>query len=598
MLDALVAIANRFERDGKLPPVATREIEYTWSVTIAEDGQATLSLPYKREDFRMGAVKSVRSPDKVRSGSAPPPLLLTDKARYALDVPRKGNEKTDHEGHRKFVELVRLAHEECSDAGLAPILAFLAEPHLDGIGKVQPDDYVAFADATGNFPCERKAVHRFWAGYRERELMAGNGVCLVCGQEKPLLRLLPNTVAVFGQSCQITSFEKSAFRSFGKGQTENAPICFACASRATTALTYLLRTREHHATLVRVERNGVPDPFASQMAVFWTKEEVRIPNNEGEEVDLNIAVAEMFAGDANFGAPVPELAQLEKLLKVPWTASDTASNLNTSGFCLAVLSASKARLVVREWLDVPLDDLQASLKKYIEATRIIGPQGEEPRSFPIPALLAAVGRREGRGAGVSKGDPNWTRAMLRTAYTGTTPPSALLNATLTQFGKPKHLTATTDEDRRVVHCLASLLQLLLTHREGETEPMTKPDEQAHLCGRVLAIVEEMQRRSADAPLNTTLVERFYNLGSISPQIALANLTALAEMAYMPKIRKQKRGFQGLQNTMTETMAKLDACGPVPQTFNSGQRAAFALGLYKQRAEFAQQREERKKEEAA
>jgi len=584
MLDTLVAIADRFERAGKLPPVATRRVSPHWLITIDTNGTATLS-----GRFADGDVRPLITPDVGRTSNIQP-LLLTDKASYVLGVADEKGEARATKEHNAFVALVHKANAECQNADITHITAFLEHPVLTGMGQIKPDENVAFCNEAGEFPCESTEIRRFWTDALAKKEGITEGICLVCGQQKPVLRILTNKVTIFGQVCQITSFEKTAFRSFGKKQTGNAPICFTCASKATTALNHMLSVREHHATLVYVKRNdSTPDPFASQMAVFWTKEEVRLPDGE-MEYDLNAAVTEMLAGDVGFNAPVPELAQLEALLQVPWTASTSASYLNTNGFCLAVLSASKARLVVREWLDVPLDALRHSLTRYITATRIVGPQGEAPRPFPVPALLAAVGRQETQRAKMRKLDPNWTRGLLRTAYMSVPPPPALLNAALAQFSKPTYLTAAKEEDRRIVHCLASLLKLLLTYGKEETEPMsTLDDEPAYLCGRVLGIVEEMQRRSSSSRVNKLLVERFFAKGMNAPTVALSELAELAETAYLPKIRKNRQGFGTLQEKFTQTMGRIATQGGVSRTFTSSQRAAFALGLYIQRAEFAQGR---------
>jgi len=581
MLNALVAAAERFEHEGTLPPVATKAKVVKWVVRIDASSGATLLGPYKAGDLRR-----IRSPDMLRSGTKSPPFLLTDKARYALGVAQSGREQKDEEARREFVHLIRLAYEQVKDKDLAQILAFLEGSPRAQLGdkarSIEPEDLVAFQNDSGDFPCEREDIQQFWASHLANDPKATEtGICLVCGTDGSIVRTFPNSVVIMGQPCQITSFQQGAFRSFGKAQTTNAPICFSCASRATTTIEFLRTEPRHRSTLVRVEKNGRPDPMQSQLAVFWLKESVQQIGEAGE-IDVHAALAEPVKAAELTGAPPPELPQLQALLRIPWTVQSHATNLETNSFFLAVLSASKTRLVVREWLEVPLTHLRDHLGAYVQATRICGPRGEEPRPFSIPSLLAAVNNT----------DPNGARGLLRTAYQGVAPPGALLNAALSQFGKPKYLVAVKEkeEDFQTVHLIAALLKLLLTHGKVDAERMERldmsRDTPAYLCGRVLGIVEEAQRRSADTKINRTLVERFYTIGTSSPATALAQLTMLAETAYLPKLRKAgNKGFAHLQGLLTDTMALLDKSGGVPPTFIPTQRAEFALGLYAQRADF-------------
>jgi CRISPR-associated protein Csd1 len=582
MLSALVAAAERFEREETLPRVATKAKTVKWVVRIDAAGVARLFGPYKAGDLRR-----IRSPDMLRSGTKLPPFLLTDKARYVLGVAQSGKERTDEETHREFVQLIRSTYEQVKDEDLAQILAFLEDSPLAQLGdkaqRIEPEDLVAFQNDSGDFPCEREEIQQFWATHLANDPKAiETGICLVCGTDSSIVRTFPNSVVIMGQPCQITSFQQGAFRSFGKAQTANAPICFSCASRATATIEFLRTEPRHRSTLVRVEKNGKPDPMQSQLAVFWLKEAV-VQSTEIGEVDLQAALAEPVQAAELTGAPPPELSQLQAFLRIPWGAQQHATNLDTNSFFLAVLSASKTRLVVREWLEVPLTNLRDHLGAYVQATRICGPRGEEPRPFSIPSLLAAV----------NSTDPNGVRGLLRTAYQGVAPPGALLNAALSQFGKPKYLVATKEkeEDFQTAHLVASLLKLLLTHGKGDAERMERLDMSrdvpAYLCGRILGIVEEMQRRSADTKLNRTLVERLYATGTNSPATALAELTMLAETAYLPKLRKAtNKGFGYLQSLLTDTMSLLDEKGGVPPAFTPAQRAEFALGLYAQRADFS------------
>ena len=252
-----------------------------------------------------------------------------------------------------------------------------------------------------------------------------------------------------------------------------------------------------------------------------------------------------------------------------------------NGFYLTVLSANKGRLAVREWLNVDLERLKENLENFIQAVRITEPWGSEAVSFSIPTLLSAL----------QVGDPNLTRGLLRAAYLGYPPPRGLLEGALRRFRVPKTL-----RDAYALHPLSSALKLTLTFGKEEAKTMETLDEKrdipAYLCGRLLSILEEAQRRASRQHLNSTIVDRFYTAASTSPASNLATLLNRAQSAYLPKVRKENRGYGELQGLLEEVMAQLDGTGGFPRVLSLPEQAEFALGFYHQRANFRANRRPR------
>ena len=62
------------------------------------------------------------------------------------------------------------------------------------------------------------------------------------------------------------------------------------------------------------------------------------------------------------------------------------------------------------------------------------------------------------------------------------------------------------------HVLASAVKLAITYGTKEAEVLERMDitrdKPGYLCGRLLAILEELQRRASRSRLNVTLVEGF------------------------------------------------------------------------------------------
>ncbi|MDK2817230.1 MAG: CRISPR-associated protein Csd1 [Moorella sp. (in: firmicutes)] len=569
MLRALVEVAEHFREEGKFPPTGYKPKVPKWIVNLEKDGHH-LEGPYTKKELR-----AFLAPDRQRSGTPSKtnlkPYLLFDDARYALGKAESGKEKEAELVHEGFLALLEEAYQETRLKELAQLLVFLKSPAVEQIREqVNPKDLVLFR-VEGKDLAENKAIQFFWAKHLARELTAENKAqCAVCGQEGPVLRILPREVVVLGQKCQVVSFNKNAFTSFGKTQTENFPICPVCGSNVADALDYLTRTKRHHRTLIYDSKTG---GLENQLAVFWLNEETEF-SYEGQVYDAASLLSLLLDKvDTQIGpsAPSAELSQLNNLLSIPWIARESALNIDQSRFYLAVLSANKARLVVREWLEISIEKLKENLRVFLCRQKIVGPWGEEPQVFSIPIILDSL----------EDGDPNLTRSLLRMAYTGARPRVGILGAILNRFRNPKVL-----QNSRVLHPLMALLKLVLTYNNENNEEVetmeklsTTYNEPAYLCGRLFAVLEEAQQRAANFKLNTTLVDRFYGMASTAPASVFGNLLRLSTLAHLPKVGRE------VNLMVEEILSRLDEVGGFPRTLNLSQQAEFALGFYHQRAYF-------------
>ncbi len=585
MLRELVDLASRLESDGELPPVAYRKMSRNspirWVVHI-DPGTGEAEL----EETSISV-----HPRPVRQRSGKPsvenlkPYLLVDDARYALGTVEPGHEDQALLLRRGFRDVVREAAEETRDPELLTIVGFLEdEGRVDALAsRVRPRDVVTFTAGQPPYPYERAPVQGFWARYVEREFTAtGEGTCCACGVACRPLQMLPVEVVVLGQTCKVTSFNQTAFTSLGKSQTTNAPLCFRCAERAAQTLNYLLGSPSHSSVLARDDRKGRGrNPLRNLVAVYWV--EGGLPAEAGDPWDLEAALAEPLQPPPATG-PAPHLTQVEALLKLPWAPREASLGLAVDAFHLAVLSANKARLVVREWLAVPLEAVRHSLAWYLAAAKLTDARGIESRALSIPALLVAV----------RTSDPNLMRGLVRTAYLGVPPPPGMLGAALRRVRLPQER---AQEGR--IQALMAVVKLALTHpatgcREEEAARMERLDpdrnKSAYLCGRLLAVLGEAQQRASASRLNSTLVDRFYGAASTAPGVHLPILVRMAQTAHLPKVRRLQHRHAELRDLLTSIMTAIDEAGGFPGTLDLRDQGEFALGYYHQQADLAAARQ--------
>ncbi len=566
MIRALVQAAERFQTEGKLPPTGYKPKIPKWIITL-EGTKAYLEGPYTAREL-----DRVYAPDRQRSGTSPEPFLLFDKAQYVLGIPK--DDAKSAELHEKFMTLLKEAAEYTGEESLYRIIEFLQDPRLEGLEKIAPKDLVAIRAEPDRYPFELDSVQEFWAKYLSSNLTTQyQAICSICGKHNNVLRILPREVVVLGQKCQITSFNKNAFLSFGREQTANAPICFDCASKAIDALDYLIRDEKHHKSLWFNPRTN--NSLENQLAVFWLDKRVEV-SFEDKTYDVEELLSLVFIEeDPDSVSLVAELSQLEELLSLPWTAREAALRLNDRYFYLAILSANKGRLVVREWLETNLETIKSNLGKFLQATRIISPWGDEPRPLSIHTLVSAC-----EGA-----SPNITRGLLRTAFLGYAPPHELLGAALRRFRLPNVLQ--DSRNARQLQALAAALKLQLFYGREEVKRMDQLDSQrkspAYLCGRLLAVLEEAQQRASGFKLNKTVVDRFYGAASTAPAATFGGLLRLATTAHLPEVGRE------VNELVEEILSLLDEVGGFPKTLTQKEQAEFALGFYHQRAHFRAQR---------
>ncbi len=124
--------------------------------------------------------------------------------------------------------------------------------------------------------------------------------------------------------------------------------------------------------------------------------------------------------------------------------------------------------------------------------------------------------------------------------------------------------------------------------------MVKLDEDyegiPYLCGRLLAVLGECQRR---ATKSNTISERFYPAVATAPAVYLSMLIDRANSAYLPKIRRDKKGYGTLFELLCKIMGLIEPRGGFPVSMALDQRAEFALGFYHQRARIIEENNNKK-----
>ncbi len=600
MFRALVELGRELEKEGRLPPPGfyIYKDPIRWRVTVFHS--EFLITPIDRQAAR---------PFSGRT-SGIQPHLLADEAAYALGASKDAKGKEDKRAGDKllsFIDLLekflrssQIQNRDLFDATNSIVRGLKAgwQTRSADFTKIASKDWVEFVPAEGRLAGQPLFEHPeaagFWITHLE-EISAPDagivsGECAICGKKSNLIGRIPLGVKLVGNS-PLHSFNQASFPSFVSGaspqETAHIGLCFRCADTASRAFNYLSQSDRHRKRILSDKNKR--DALTNQIALYWVK--APAPLEAGEQVLDATNLSEMLAqilrddapkGDSAKTAPRATLAQMESLLGVPWRPREAALRLDDYGFYLAVLSPNVGRIALREWIDTSLEGLKEYMARFLEATRIVSLWGDAPKPHSIAQLLQAL----------ESHNPNHLRGLLRTAYAGHPPPPGLKQAAVPALRNTRVLNDPKESWRH--QALVALIKLVLFYGSEEAKSMEKLNPQrkhpAYLSGRLLAVLEEAQKRSQGYNINRTLVEKFYGAASTAPAATFGMLIRTAAVSHL-----QKAG--SLNPLVEEIVASIDEAGGFPKTLSLEEQAEFALGFYHQRADFRVKSKEKQASEA-
>jgi CRISPR-associated protein Csd1 len=527
-----------------MPPVLYSEAPVRYIIELDATGRLLNPAPTDTADpanprTRRGTRRPV--PQIVRS-VAITPLLLADNAEYTLGLARETSKpERVAASHEAYLALLKRCSEITREPAIEAVHHYLT--HNPAAQLQLPSDFDRGATITfrvaGRFPIELPAVQNFWAAEHDPAAHSAEVMqCLVCSEERPVLNRLQGKLKGIpgGQTSgtSIISANAPAFESYGLEASLIAPTCADCGERFTKAANALLADEQSRIVL------------GGAIFVFWTR----------EETSFNIRT---FLAD-------PQPAEVKNLLDSVRTGSGVR-DLDDTAFYATVLSGSGGRAVVRDWIDSTLRAVGANLGHWFARQQIAGDAGEEPRPLGLYSLAAAT-VRELRDLPVTT-----PRALLRAALTGAPLPMGLLYQAVRR----------NRAEQKVTRQRAALIKLVLLSQRPITEETTMFEldstntNPAYLCGRLLAVLAEVQRNAIG---KAAIVDRFFGTASSAPAAVFGRLLRGAQPHLTKLERDRPPVAAALQRRMEEVLSGLTR---FPPTLTLEEQALFALGYYHQRA---------------
>lgn len=572
LLQRLTEYAERARERNALPPPYYRFRAVRWAIQLQPDGTPAVFRLADLSDDKHPSGKQKAVPYINRSGVRPPPMLLADDLRYVTGFAASDPERERGDSDRRnseFIALVSAWRDSAPDDPVAVAVASFFERGLHRKLSSPPDSAkasdVAAIMVGAEWAHERLSATAFWAGIvRGRKSSDVKGLCLVCGTARPLLGTIPEMVKAGaipagggrGRDAALVSVNNPAQGRGGKLQLASAPVCDHCGSAAMSGLNSLLADGTSRYRT------------ADSVLAWWLRDGRRLPMMQW----LN----------------EPRLGQVAEFFKEFRTPNRRGSPgwFDAGEFCAVTLAVNQARVVVRDWLEVPLSEVQGHLESWDADHAVTGLRKDGPQLVPLWLLAASAGRW-----GTENGQERYLRAvmphgcerdLLLTALRGTPPPGYLL----------AHLLQRIRADRHVDLPRAALLRLILVRSAGPRQKesyMTGLDPDLpsppYQCGRMFAVLEDIQRSALGKEVNTTIADKYLPAATATP---LAILTMLRKNAngHLKRIRRSNAGaYYALSSRLDEVFEHISPAPGrgIPATLTLAGQAEFILGYHHQRA---------------
>lgn len=437
---------------------------------------------------------------------------------------------------------------------------------------------------------------------------------LVTGEFEPLARThKPQISGVLGQQTTgtaLVSFNRTAFESYGKDQSFNAPVGVRDAVAYCTALNYLLEDKTRRVTIgedTYVAWAERPVEFEGKLF------EVRAADLMDNATPAPVTVTETAPETSPSPGAVPSsdeageaedrqrAARLHEALQSIREGKGVPPSLGDANvpFYILGLSPNAARLHVRYWLKTTLGELAKNLAHHFAALELDG----EPPGYRPPSIRDIVGETLPPDNGWpdhSRADKGLAAEILRAVLTGRRYPDRLLGGVIERVRSEGF----ADPDRRhsafaVAHRRASIIRACLIEDRSKTKSLSEvpvslnenhPSTAYHI-GRLFAVLEKAQEEASESKLNKTIKDGYFASVSSAPAAVLPRLLTLhahhLRKIENPKHRARLEGFvEKIQGRITDEY---------PAFLGLKERGFFFLGYYHQRTAFFVKTE---KEEAA
>jgi CRISPR-associated protein Csd1 len=595
ILQRLVEYYERIATDpsasNRLPKPGYSLQKISFCVVLSPDGRLQQFQSLLDAGIKRAVPRQLLVPGQSKSsGSGINPCFLWDNAAYMLGFKLDdSNAQRTRECFIAFREKHASVEKEVNGAAFTAVCNFLRHWSPTACTRYSDD----LEHIVGNFGVFRIAgqelfVHddpcviTWWQSRLSQAASGHQEVCLVTGRESSIARLHePKIKGVRGTQSSgalLVSFNDSAYESFGKSQSYNAPVSTSAAFKYTNALNFLL-SREDRRVLL-----------GDATVVFWAERPTQVEDFLSDLLSESSSPGPDARPEDKRRAD--EIRLFLSQLREGRAAENAFDTTRGTRFYILGLSPNASRIAVRFWADTTVAELEGALLQHIQDVELAGSRESEPPLI-IKRIVQATGRAETDARGhfetydSDSVSPLLAGAVARAVLTGGPYPGALLSAMIRRIrsdGVISHPRLAA-----IKACLVRNARLKRNPKEVSVALDTTRSEPAYVTGRLFALLEKIQEDSSEGELNTTIKDRYFSSASATPRVVFPRLIRLSQH-HLAKIDGGLKIYREKQ--LGEIMGKLDR---FPTRFSLEDQGLFAVGYFHQRQDFFTRKDSKPKE---
>lgn len=573
-------VAADLQLSGSLPTPGFSRQKVSFCIVLEPDGQFQQFASMLELVGRRRVAQSLLVPGETKPpGQGLNPGFLWDNAAYLLGF---SSEPAKWERARASFEAFRQRHlaaeTEIGSESFGAVCAFLrnwqplsARPSEAWLAEITSNFGVFRIAGERRFVHEDPKVAAYWNRRFDSRDGGPEGMCLITGEVGPIARLHePKIKGVIGAQTSgalLVSFNDTAYTSFGKDQSFNAPVRVDAVFKYANALNHLLARDDRRLRL------------GDATVTFWSE----------RPTQLEDFISDIWndAPPPPANAPAEERGRADKVRLFLTQLRDghaggAAIDEDGIRFFILALSPNASRLSVRAWQDTSVGEMKGRLAQHMIDMELIGAREGDPPPM-LRRIVNAAGRAETDSAGRVKGydvdsvPPTLAAALLRAVLSGGPYPQSLLSAMVNRLRADGAVTH--PRIAAIKACLVRNSRLQGHPKEIAVALDTTRSEPAYVTGRLFAILEKIQEDSVEGSLNSTIKDRYFSSASATPGVAFPRLIRLSQH-HLAKLETGRRIAH--EKRLGEVMNKLDGFA---SHFRLEDQGLFAVGYFHQRQDF-------------
>lgn len=577
-------------------PKGYSKVTINWHLVLSKDGKIQDILPYTRTTLRGG--KEVEAPKEELfpwrySVSACSSETIEHREKYTFGLLWNNDVNgfiPSLEAFEKNKEKNLLFLEELSSPVVDAYKLFLNQwtpseevenPHLRKLAKdFAASKYVISVEDSFDFLHKDPIVLGKWNEFWLESSNDGDaiqGQCGISGKVGPLARTHTKLKGVGGQASGVglVSFNEDAYESYGKKQSYNSSISQEVMEQYTETFNFLANDPKHKQmlddmTLLFWAMTPEDESLVLEEAQDWFGFSQKSNEEQGEKVEEGLqSVATAIAQG--------KTARLEAL-----------KQYESVDFYILGVKPNSSRLSVKFFQKNKFGTFQKNVALHQKHCAFT----EKDEALSLKRIFSMI------KSPVAPEDvpPDLQSKLLHSILTGSKYPDYLLYHTIYRVkvdkdNTKKNFFAISRPRVRLIR--ACLIRKNTINWEDTAMLQQENTETAYLCGRLFAMLEDIQRKAQGKDVNATIKDKFFASACTTPSLVFPRLVQLSQN----HIRKleQTTAFY-VEKDLAEVMGAMSE--KFPRTMNMDQQGLFILGYYQQKDSTIQGMMERKAKKEA